>query len=115
MTIKVWCLPKLEEVDLNRLCESIIAEATSIAPLRDAGYEGKDNILVLFVPDSMTHELGTEILIEVSGLKPGPDCDSTIRGVLVKRLGELVKQLFPKSGVVCRAPAPDPRDEEFIC
>lgn len=96
--IKVWCLPKSSERKLNQVFEEIVKAVEGVPEL---GLKGKQSMTVLFPPDMMKFGLGTEIIIEVTGLFKKPERTTEVRNRLAERLGKTLKEQFPKAMVEC--------------
>jgi hypothetical protein len=96
--IKVWCLPKSTERKLNALFESIVKAVEGVPEL---GLKGRHSMTVLFPPDMMKYGLGTEIIIEVSGLFEKPERTTGVRNRLAEGLGKTLKEHFPEAMVEC--------------
>lgn len=96
--IKVWCLPKSSERKLNQVFESIINAVEGVPEL---DLKGKHSMTVLFPPDMMKFGLGTEIIIEVTGLFEKPEQTLEVRNRLAERLGKTLKEHFPQAMVEC--------------
>lgn len=96
--IKVWCLPMSTERKLKQVFESIVEAVEGVPEL---GLKGKYSMTVLFPPDMMKYGLGTEIIIEVTGLFIKPERNDEVRNRLAERLGMAVKEHFPKAMVEC--------------
>jgi hypothetical protein len=96
--IKVWCLPKSTELKLNKVFKDIIKVIESVPEL---GLKGQNSVTVLFPPDMMRFGLGTEIIIEVTGLFIKPERTPEVRNRLAERLGKTLKEHFPKAMVEC--------------
>ncbi len=96
--IKVWCLPKSTERKLNQVFEGIVKAVEGVPEL---GLKGKHSMTVLFPPDMMKFGLGTEIIIEVTGLFKKPERTAEVRNRLAERLGKTLKEHFPKAMVEC--------------
>lgn len=96
--IKLWCLPKCSERKLNQVFEAVVAAVVSV---RELGLQDKHSMTILFPPDMMKFGLGTEIIIEVSGLFDKPERTDEVRQRLAEKLGRTVKDLFPKAMVEC--------------
>lgn len=56
---------------------------------------------VLFPPDMMKFDLGTEIIIEVTGLFIKPERSEEVRNRLAEHLGKTLEEHFPKAMVEC--------------
>lgn len=96
--IKVWCLPKSTERKLNKVFEDIVKAVEGVPEL---GLKGKQSMTVLFPPDMMKFGLGTEIIIEVTGLFEKPERTAEVRNRLAESLGKTLKRHFPKAMVEC--------------
>ncbi len=96
--IKVWCLPSLNESELNQVFEDLVKAVEGVPEL---GLKGKDSITVLFPPDMMRFGLGTEIIIEVTGLFEKPERTEEVRNRLAEYLGKTIIKHFPSSMVEC--------------
>lgn len=99
--IKVWCLPKSEEKQLNALHQSIVEAVVSVEEL---GVKDEKDITCLFPPDMMKYGLGTEIIVEVTGLFDRPErtdiANEQVRQLLAERIGKVVKEQFPEADMV---------------
>ncbi len=106
--IKVWCLPKSTEEDLNRLHQTIVGAVLCISEL---GLRDQNDITCLFPPDLMKYGLGEEIIIEISGLPKEPP-EGTLGIVIRQRLadcvGSGVSGLYPEAKVECFVSIFDP-------
>lgn len=98
LVIKVWCLPKSNEIKLNQIFEDIVKAVESVPEL---DLNGKDSMTVLFPPDMMSFGLGTEIIIEVTGLFEKPERTEEVRNRLAEHLGKTIIKHFPSSMVDC--------------
>src|SRR4051812_21877302 len=96
--IKVWCLPKSSERKLNLVFKSIVKTVEGVPEL---GLKGKHSMTVLFPPDMMKFGLGTEIIIEVTGLFKKKKRASKVRARLAEGLGRTLKKHFPKAMIEC--------------
>ncbi len=96
--IKIWCLPKSTERKLNQIFKDIVKTVEGIPEL---GLKGKHSMTVLFLPDMMKFGLGTEIIIEVTGLFEKPERTADVRNRLAEHLGWALKEHFPKAMVEC--------------
>jgi hypothetical protein len=103
--IKVWCLPKSTERKLNQVFAGIVKAVEGVPEL---GLKGKHSMTVLFPPDMMKFGLGTEIIIEVTGLFIKPERNDEVRNRLAGRLGMALKEYFPKAMVECLVYTFDP-------
>ncbi len=107
--IKVYCLPPGQtEADLNRLHQGIVGAVTSVSEL---GLHSEDDMTCLFIPDLMKYGLGEEIIVEISGLFEKPERTQDVRRRLIKNVGEVVKELYPKADVECFLTTVNPSQE----
>jgi len=100
--IKVWCLPKLSERKLRKIHKSIVK---SVERVKELGLKGEESMTVLFPKDAMKYGLGTEIIIEVTGLPAG---SWAIYSQLAENVGLGVKKFFSKTKVGCSVSPYDP-------
>ncbi len=101
--IKVWCLPaRLSQKKLLELHNELVMAATQVEGL---GVRGEEDMVNLFPSDRMTYGLGSEIVVEVTGLFDFSKLDGRVAVSLTLYLGRAVKSLFPKAGVICYLPA----------
>jgi hypothetical protein len=96
--IKIWCLPQSKESQLRKLHKAIVSAVVGITEL---GLTSENDMTVLFVPDMMKYGLGTEIIIEVTGLFPKPERTSGVIQKLAEQLGMAVRNLYPAAKVEC--------------
>jgi hypothetical protein len=95
--VKVWCLPSGQsEEALNTLHQAIVKAVVSV---KELGLKDETNMTNLFPPDQMQYGLGSEIVIEVSGLFVKPERTTTVRTLLARKLGMAVKNLYPEAKV----------------
>jgi phenylpyruvate tautomerase PptA (4-oxalocrotonate tautomerase family) len=92
--IKVWCLPKTGERKLNQLFKAIVQAVASVTEL---GLKDEKSMTVLFPLDMMKYGLGTEIIVEVTGLFVKNERTLDVRQHLAANLGTTLKQFFPKT------------------
>ncbi len=93
--IKIWCLPPNQtEEKLNKLHNSIVEAVTSI---KELGLKDEKDLTNLFVPDLMQYGLGTEIIIEITGLFMKPERTQEVRNRLAEAVGKAVKNLYPET------------------
>lgn len=92
--IKVWCLPKSSEKKLRQLHKAIVEAVCSIKVL---GLRSQQDMTVLFPPDSMSFGLGSEIVIEITGLFVRHERTLEVHQTLAFRVGKAVQKLFPKA------------------
>lgn len=107
--VTVWCLPKMEEKELEALFDEIF-EALKHAWLITLVQTEKDE-LILFPADNMSYGLGQEILAEVAGM-PIVTMDATeaesSREQLARQIGRILTNRFPSANVECRVHPHDP-------
>jgi hypothetical protein len=97
--IKIWCLPaNQKEEELRKLHKDIVASVISI---RELGLNNENDMTVLFPSDMMSYGLGSEIVIEVSGLLEKPERTQEVRQRLAQGLGEGTKALYPDAKIEC--------------
>lgn len=94
LTIKTHCLPILSQDELVKLHQKIVSAVATIPAL---GVKSEDDMLNLFPPDSMKYGLGTEILAEITDVKK----DYALREELTSKIGNTLKESFPKAKVRC--------------
>jgi hypothetical protein len=94
--IKVWCLPKLSERKLNELFRGIVSTVESVPEL---GLKGEKSMTVLFPVDMMRYGLGTEIIVEVTGLFVKPERTPEVRQRLADALSCVIRGFFQKAMV----------------
>jgi hypothetical protein len=95
--IKVWCLPDAGEAKLNELHKSIVRAVVDVSEL---GVRDEKDITCLFPSDMMKYGLGTEIIVEVSGLYEKPERTAEVRQRLAQGLVDAVKEQFPDTEVI---------------
>src|SRR3989344_1760893 len=97
--IKVWCLPASQtEDDLRRLHQTIVTAVVSVPELK---LKDENDMTCLFPPDQMQYGLGSEVIVEVSGLFAKRNRTPQVKRRLAKKLGEAVKGLYPNAKVEC--------------
>lgn len=93
--IKIWCLPPNQSEDaLNKLHNAIVNAVTSI---KELGLKDEKDLTNLFVPDLMSYGLGTEIIVEITGLFIKPERTTQVRSRLAEAVGKVVQDLYPKT------------------
>lgn len=95
--IKVWCLPKSEEAKLNQLHQNIVRAVVGVEEL---DVRSEKDITCLFPTDMMEYGLGTEIIVEVTGLYEKPDRTDEVRQRLAERIGQAVQEQFPDTKLI---------------
>ncbi len=95
--VKVWCLPKTSETKLNDLHRGIVQALKSVPEL---GIKNEKSITCLFPTDMMQYGLGTEIIVEVTGLFETPERTDSVHQELAEKLGQVVAGAFPDTELV---------------
>ena len=96
MVIKLWCLPKQTEGELQSLHRALIENLIKV----EVGVEDENDVIVLFPPDAMAYGLGSEILIELSHIPTPPNMRSdTLKRRLAASTRTVVKRRFPRAHV----------------
>lgn len=104
--IKVWCLPPGQtERDFKELHQAIVAAVVSVEKL---GLKDENDMTCLFPPDQMQYGLGSEIIVEVTGLLVKKERTASVKQTLAWKLGEAVHDLYPKAKVECFVTSFDP-------
>ncbi|MFH1178180.1 MAG: hypothetical protein V1711_00430 [bacterium] len=98
MVVKVWCLPKMMEVELNELHKNIVAAVVSV---KEFGLGSENDMVCLFPSDMMFKGLGEEIIIEVVSPFDYKDERYEINEKLTVKLGKVVVTMFPEAFVQC--------------
>ena len=97
--IKVWCLPHdLTEEQLREIHKGIVKAVENVEIL---GIKGEQGMVTLFPKDMMSYGLGSEIVIEVSGLFEKIERTDAVRNELACNLGAAVQGVFPDAFVMC--------------
>jgi hypothetical protein len=96
--VKVWCLPKLSQKKLEYLFVEIVR---AVKKFPELNVKGERDMVVLFPTDAMKYGLGSEIIVEVTGLFVKPELTDGVRQRLAQALGITIKGLFPKAMVEC--------------
>ena len=68
-----------------------------MASVAELGVKDEKDITCLFPPDMMQYGLGTEIIVEVTGLFMKPDRTDEVRQRLAERIGKAVQEQFPST------------------
>jgi len=103
--IKVWCLPKLSERNLNKVHRWVVSAVESVPEL---GLKSEKSMTILFPTDMMKYGLGTEIIIEVAGLFVNQERTNKVRERLAQAIGTAIKEFFPRAMVKCFVYSFDP-------
>lgn len=94
LNIKVWCLPaEWSEKEFCLLHNKLVQSAIEISEL---GIKSEKDMLNLFPQDRMMYGLGTEILVEISGIKRAEG----IQHLFSFKVGEVLKDLLPNSNII---------------
>ena len=110
--IKVWCLPQLEETELNSLHQGIVKAVVGVYGL---GFKDENDMACLFPTDMMKYGLGSEIIIEISGLFEKPERTPEVIKLLAFRVGLAVAERFPKAKIECLVYSFDPENRFWSC
>lgn len=95
--IKVWCLPNIGESRLNVLHQELVRAVKNVPVL---GVTSEKDITCLFPADMMQYGLGTEIIIEVTGLYEKPERTEEVRRHLARELVDAVRGQFPDTDLI---------------
>lgn len=95
--IKVWCLPASGESMLRELHQSIVR---AVASVEEFGVKNEMDITCLFPPDMMQYGLGSEVIVEVTGLFEKPERTDEVRQRLAESIGKAVREQFPRIELV---------------
>ena len=96
--IKVWCLPERTEDQLNSLHQLIVKEVCAV---EEFDFKDENDMTVLFPPDMMKYGLGSEIIIEISGLFEKAERTEDVLNRLAKGVGGAVSTIFTEAKVEC--------------
>lgn len=96
--IKVWCLPKQTEDQLNQLHQVIVGAVVSV---KELNLQDENDMTCLFVPDMMKYGLGEEIIVEIGGLFKKPKRTDKVLQHLASNIGEEVASLYPDAKIEC--------------
>lgn len=96
--IKVWCLPEMEEAKLNDLHQAIVGAVSGVVEL---SLKDENDMTTLFPSDLMKYGLGTDIIVEITGLDDKPERTHDVLKRLAKNTGESVSSFFPDAKVEC--------------
>lgn len=95
--IKIWCLPEVGEPKLNRLHQALVQAVKNIPEI---GVTDEKDMTCLFPSDMMKYSLGTEIIIEVTGLYERPERTIEVRNRLAEELVGAVQGQFPDTDLI---------------
>lgn len=96
--IKVWCLPSMEEERLNALHQAVVRGVCGVSEL---GLKDENDMTTLFPSDLMKFGLGTDIIVEITGLDDKPERTQEVRNRLAHNVGGAVREFFPEAKVEC--------------
>ncbi len=96
--VKVWCLPRQTEEQLNELHQDIVKAAVGVPEL---GIKGEQHMTCLFPSDMMKYGLGSEIIVEIFGLFEKPERTPRVIDLFAFRIGLAVAKRFPKAKIEC--------------
>ena len=94
--IKVWCLPELEEAELNGLHQDIVK---AVVGIRELGFKDENDMTCLFPADMMKYGLGSEIIVEISGLFKKPERTPEVIDSLAFQVGIAVSRRFREAKI----------------
>jgi hypothetical protein len=97
--IKVWCLPQMEEGKLSDLAPSNCW--CGQWRQRTRTFRDENDMTTLFPSDLMKYGLGTDIIVEITGLDDKPERTHDVLKRLAKNTGEAVSSFFPDAKVEC--------------
>ncbi len=98
LSVKVWCLPPVDEEMFKGVYRKIVEKVREIPQLSNSE---EHTILVLFPSDNMNFGIGEEILIEAEFQAPVKNPE-TVGYVLANKLGELFQGSYPQSYVAVK-------------
>jgi len=96
LIIKTWCLPKLEEGELQKLHRGLVAAAVAVT---EFNVHDENDMVNLFPKDMMSYGLGSEIVVEVAEVGPWLSHSLKVYHELLHGLAETVSQMFPRAKV----------------
>lgn len=95
--IKVWCLPDIGESRLNVLHQELVRAVKNVPEI---GIKTEKDMTCLFPSDMMKYGLGTEIVIEVTGLYEKPERTEEVRQRLAQEIVDVVRGQFPDTDLI---------------
>ena len=101
-TIKVFCLPVLEQNELKSLHQNIVKVMSGFPR---TGVRGEEDLLVLFPPDLMAYGLGQEIKVEITDL---PENARRNLNLLAQKMCMIMKFRFPQARIFCKVKCIEP-------
>lgn len=96
--IKVWCLPPTEEEELNKLHQAIVR---AVVGVQELGFKDENDMTCLFPSDMMKYGLGSEIIVEISGLFIKPERSASAIQTLAFQVGCAVSRQFQEAKIEC--------------
>lgn len=98
LTVKVWCLPKIPQRQLQELHKGIVA---AVASVKETEVHSERDMLSLFPADMMSYGLGQEILVEINGVpeKMYASGSSDAKWELAAAVGKAVEVMFPNAHI----------------
>jgi hypothetical protein len=88
----------MEEDKLNDLHQAIVGAVSCVTEL---GLKDENDMTTLFPSDLMKYGLGTDIIVEITGLDDKPERTHDVLKRLAKNTGEAVSSFFPDAKVEC--------------
>jgi hypothetical protein len=88
----------MEEDKLNRLHQAIVA---AVSAVKELGLTDENDMTTLFPADKMKYGLGTDIIVEITGLDDKPERTLDVLRQLAKNAGRIVSEFFPDAKIEC--------------
>ncbi len=101
--IKVWCLPKESEERLKMLFYVLVRSLVTVPELC---IKSERDVLINFPTDAMQFGLGTEIMVEVSGIDKNLALTPRVRSEVAKMLGLIIESWYPDAITTVRMDPP---------
>ncbi len=98
-------MPESTEETLNKLHKSLVS---SIVQIQELNLHDENDMTMLFPSDMMKYGLGSEIIVEISGLFQRTERTIDVKQRLAKAVGKTVKTFFPNAKVECLVYTFDP-------
>lgn len=95
--IKLWCLPDIGESRLNALHQELVRAVKNVPEL---GITSEKDMTCLFPSDMMKYGLGTEVIIEVTGLYEKPERTEEVCQRLARELVDAVRGQLPDTELI---------------
>jgi len=102
----------MEENELNRLHKGIVG---AVCAVRELGLNSENDMTTLFPADKMKYGLGTDIVVEVTGLIDKPERTKDVRQLLARNVGLIVSEFFPDAKVESFVYPDDKERDTFWC